>query len=55
MNRNENPYASIVARGYNCPRCKAWADEPCVTPSGKATSEHKARHLRAGSFHLLND
>lgn len=32
-----------VPDGTPCPRCKAAGDDPCVTPSGKATKTHKGR------------
>lgn len=31
------------ARGWDCPRCPATADEQCVTPAGRRTHSHHAR------------
>ena len=42
----------IIARGSSCPRCGAWADESCRTPSGKETLPHSARIDRACAQYL---
>lgn len=42
----------ILARGSTCPRCAAWVDEPCRTPSGKETLPHGARIDRACAQYL---
>lgn len=49
---SRNQYLDIHARGYDCPRCGAWADTPCTTPSGKETQPHSARIDRAVDRHL---
>jgi len=44
---DRNRSLDILAGGSSCPRCGAWADEPCKTPAGAETLPHSARIDRA--------
>jgi hypothetical protein len=49
-----SPAMERLARGVDCPRCQAWTDTECRTPSGEVTQVHTARVDKAVRLYRRN-